>query len=199
MGMFTYPARQARLASPAGQATDLAVTALVLSVAAMAWFGWGSAEPPASWSPALVAGSAASVATVLAAGAATWRHRGAEPSMHDRAVRRAYGRIVAAEAAACVLGAAALTAGGEPAYLPAWILLVVGAHFLPLGRLFRITELYPAGLALGVIAVAAAVTGTVTTVHPSAVAGAGGGLTCLIAALSCVRRSRPAALAEGRP
>jgi len=197
--MITYRAERTRLASPDAHAIDFAITGLVLSVAAMAWFGWGQAQPPAGWSPALITGSFASLATALAAGAATWRHRNAEPSMHDPAVRRVYWRIVAVEAAACVLGIATLTAAGKTAYLPAWILLVVGAHFLPLGRLFRIAELYPAGLAVSVVAAAAAITGTVTAVRPSAVAGAGGGLACLIAALSCVRRSRAATRAESRP
>ncbi len=185
--MITFPAQPARTSS---RAVDLANTALVLTVAALAWFGWGQAEPPAGWSPALVAGSVASVVAALLAGSAMRRLRGAEPSMSDPAVHRMYWRIVGAEAAACLLGAVALTAAGQPRYVPAWILLVVGAHLLPLARLFRIAELYPAGFALAAIAVAAAVTGTVTAIHPSAVAGAGGGLACLIAALSCVRRAR---------
>lgn len=189
-----HQAQRARPAAAAGRALDLAITALVLSVAAMAWFGWGQAAPPAGWSPALYAGFFVSMAAILPAILAMRRLRGVVPSMHDPAVHRAYGRIVAAEAAGCLLGAAALPAAGKAAYIPAWILLVVGAHFLPLGRLFRIAELYPAGFALAAIAVAAAVTGTVTTVAPSAVAGAGGGVVCLVSALSCLRRSRT----EGR-
>lgn len=180
---ITYPAHPTR-------AVDLASTALVLTVAALAWFGWGQAQPPAAWSPVLITGSLASGAALVLAGVAMRRLRGAEPSMSDPVVHRAYWRIVGAEAAACLLGAVALTEAGQPAYVPAWILLVVGAHFLPLARLFRIAELYPAGFALAAVAVAAAITGTVTAIHPSAVTGAGGGLACLIAALSCVRRSR---------
>ena len=184
--MITFPAQPARTSS---RAVDLANTALVLTVAALAWFGWGQAEPPAGWSPALIAGSFASVVAALLAGSAMRRLRGAEPSMSDPVVHRRYWRIVGAEAAACLLGAVVLTEAGQPPFVPAWILLVVGAHFLPLARLFRIAELYPAGLALAAIAVAAAITGTVTAIRPSAVAGAGGGLACLIAALSCVRRA----------
>jgi hypothetical protein len=189
--MITSQARAARTSS---RAVDLAITALVLSVAAMAWFGWGQAQPPAGWSPALIAGSFASIAAAVLAGSAMRRLRGAQHSMSEPAVHRAYWRIVGAEGAACLLGAVALTAAGRAPYVPAWILLVVGAHFLPLGRLFRIAELYPAGYVLAAVAVAAAITGTVTAVHPSAVAGAGGGLTCLIAALSCVRSSRGSAV-----
>jgi hypothetical protein len=185
--MFTSHARPV-------QAIDLAITAMVLGVAAIAWFGWGQAQPPAAWSPALTIGSVAAILATVAAGLAKRRLCGAVPSMRDPAVYRAYWRIVGTEVAACLLGMAALAAAGLTSYVAAWILLVVGAHFLPLGRLFGIAELYPAGWGLAAVAAAAAITGTVTAVRPSAVAGAGGGLACLIAALSCVRRSRT----EGR-
>ena len=140
--MVAYPRwRMRRLDSPGTRKVDLAITALVLSVAAIAWFGWGQAEPPSGWSPVFAA--------------------------------------------------------GEIRLLPAWILLVVGVHFLPLGRVFRIAELYSAGVAVSVIAIAAAITGAATSVAPSTVAGAGGGLVCLITALLCLRRSRAATADEG--
>lgn len=177
---------------------DLAITALVLSVAAMAWFGWGQAKPPSGWSSALTVGSIVSIAVVLLSGALSWRRRHEEAAMHDPAVRCVYWRIVGAEVAACLLGVVVLGLAGETGFLPAWILLVVGVHFLPLGRVFRITELYPAGVAAGVIAVAAAITGAATSVAPSTVAGAGGGLVCLLAALCCLRRSATRPRDEGR-
>ena len=117
--------------------------------------------------------------------------------MHDPAVRRAYWRIVGTEVATCLLGVVVLGVAGQTGFLAAWILLVVGVHFLPLGRVFRITELYAAGIVVSVIAVAAAITGAATSVAPSTVAGAGGGLVCLIAALFCLRRSRTATPVEG--
>lgn len=187
--MFASPVR-ARPACQKARGIDLAITALVLSVAAMAWFGWGQAQPPPGWSPLLVAGSSASIAAVALTGVTTWRHRREEQLMNDPAVRRGYRLIVGLEVAACALGVAALAVTRQAQYVPAWILLVVGVHFLPLGRLFRIAELYPAGLAASAAAIAAAVTGALTSVAPSAVAGAGGGLACLAAALSCVRRVR---------
>jgi len=97
-----------------------------------------------------------------------------------------------------VAGAAALEAGGRPAYLPAWILLVVGVHFIPLGRLFRIGALAWAGLVLIPVAAAAAVTGAVTGVPPSTVAGVGGGLVCLGCAVACLRGLR-ASFRPGSP
>jgi hypothetical protein len=183
--MFAFPAQRVR---PKARGIDLAITALVLSVAAMAWFGWGQAQPPAGWSAPLIAGSCVSIAAVVLAGVTAWRYRRDEQLMNDPAVGRRYGLVVGVEVAACALGVAALAIAGKPAYVPAWILLVVGVHFLPLGRLFGIAELYPAGLAASAAAIAAAVTGAVTAVAPSAVAGAGGGLACLVTALSCVRR-----------
>lgn len=186
--MFAFPAQRVRPVRQKARGIDLAITALVLSVAAMAWFGWGQAQPPAGWSAPLIAGSCVSIAAVLLAGVTAWRYRRDEQLMNDPAVRRGYWLIVSVEVAACALGVAVLAATGQAAYFPAWILLVVGVHFLPLGRLFRIAELYPAGLAASAAAGAAAVTGAVTAVAPSAVAGAGGGLACLVAALSCARR-----------
>jgi len=186
------------LNSTGTRAVDLAITALVLSVAAMAWFGWGQAQPPSGWSPALTAGSIISIAVALLSGAVSWRRRRhEEASMHDPAVRRAYWRIVGTEVATCLLGVVVLGVAGQTGFLAAWILLVVGVHFLPLGRVFRITELYAAGIVVSVIAVAAAITGAATSVAPSTVAGAGGGLVCLIAALFCLRRSRTATPVEG--
>ncbi len=107
--------------------------------------------------------------------------------MADRRVRRGYGITVGVETAAIVAGAAALESGGRPSYLPAWILLVVGVHCIPLGRLFKIGALIWAGLALIPVAAAAAVTGAVSGVQPSTVAGAGGGLVCLGCAAACLR------------
>ena len=190
--------QMSRSDSPGARGVDLAITALVLSVAAMAWFGWGQAQPPSGWSLVLTVGSIASIVVAVLSGVASCRRRGhEEASMHDPAVRRVYWRIVGTEVAACLLGVAVLGLAGKTGFLPAWILLVVGVHFLPLGRVFRIGELYPTGVAASVIAVAAAITGAATSVAPSTVAGAGGGLVCLIAALLCLRRSGTAAPAEG--
>jgi len=196
--MVAYPRwRMRRLDSLGARRVDLAITAVVLSVAAMAWFGWGQAEPPSGWSPVLAAGSVVSIAVALLSGVTSWRRRGDAGSMENPAVRRAYQWIVGTEIAACLLGVAVLGAAGESRFLPAWILLVVGLHFLPLARVFRIAELYPAGVAVSLIALAAAIAGAATAVAPSTVAGAGGGLTCLIAAVFCLRRSRTAIQGEG--
>ena len=113
--------------------------------------------------------------------------------MNEARVRRGYWRVVATELALCAVGTVGLGGSGQSAYIAAWILLVVGAHFVPLGRLFAIGSLVLAGRVLVVVAVAAAVTGLVSTVAPSFVAGAGGGAVCLACSVFCVGQAlRPA-------
>lgn len=174
-----------------GRAPDLAATAVVLGIAAIMWFGWGQASPPAGWPLPLAVGSVAGVAATVTAVIASRRYRDGALSMADPAVRARYRRVVAAEVAACVLGVACLAVAGRPAYQPAWILLVVGVHFLPLARIFRIPSLFWAGLAASAAAIAAAVAGATSGIRPSTVAGAGGGLVCLCCAAWCLRQIVP--------
>jgi hypothetical protein len=78
---------------------------------------------------------------------------------------------------------------------PPWILLVVGVHFVPLGRLFGSADLLWAGLVLAAVAIAGAVTGAVSAVAPAAVTGAFGGLVLVAAAAASLGR----ALRRGQP
>jgi hypothetical protein len=165
---------------------DQAVTALILAIAAMAWFGWGQAEPPAAWSLPLTIGTFAAIAVAVGAGVIVARVRRCDTAMADPAARRGYGITVGTEAAACALGAAALGLTGQSPFIASWILLVVGVHFLPLGRLFGSAQLLWAGPALAVVAVAATVTGMASDVAPSAVTGAFGGLVCIACATACL-------------
>ena len=180
-----------------GAALDRGATALILGVAAMMWFGWSQASPPAGWSLPLgilaVAGMVTGVLTAAAAAIMSRRYRDGVRSMTDPAVHRRYLLVVSAEVLACLAGAAGLGVVGRPAYTAAWILLVVGIHSLPLARLFRIVALTWAGVAATAVAIAAAATGAVTAdVAPSTVAGIGGGLVCLCCGLSCMRQmTRP--------
>jgi hypothetical protein len=169
------------------------VTALILGVAAMMWFGWGQAQPPDGWALPLTIGTFVAIAVAGGGGSIAARFRGGPTAMADRRVRRGYGITVGVEVAACGLGAAGLELAGRSAYIAPWILLVVGVHFVPLGRLFGSSHLVLAGLALAAIAIAGAVTGVVSDVAPSAVTGAFGGLVCVACAAVCLRR------AAGRP
>jgi hypothetical protein len=157
------------------------------------WFGWAQQGPPAGWSVPLTVGAVLGLLVAMIAAVLTWRHRNGGSAMGDLRGRRTHLRVVGAEVAAIAVGAAALGISGRSAYLAAWILFVVGAHFVPLGRLFRITGLVVAGVVLVVVSAAAAVVGVVGTALPSAVAGAGGGLVMVISgALSLQQSWRPA-------
>lgn len=187
-------------AGPAGGSRrDLAVTALILGIAAFAWFGWGQAAAPAGWSVPLLIGSVAGLAVAAAGAGLARRLRSGASAMDSAQLRRRYWQVVAVEMISIAVGWGALVATGHPAYIPAWVLLVVGVHFLPLARLFRTPGLSLAGMLLVMIAVAAAVTGAAGGAAPSTVAGAGGGLVCLgYGAACCYQALRPAAGRQAR-
>ena len=180
--------------TPGGTPSDLSVTALILAVAGALWFGWGQAEPPASWGLPLVIGMLAAIVVAIGAAVAVRRFRHGATAMADQRVRRGYGITVGAEVAAIAVGVLCLGLAGRPAYTAPWILLVVGVHFVPLGRLFASVDLVWAAFALSAVAIAGAVTGVVSGVAPSAVTGAFGGLVCIACAAVCLRR----ALRRGR-
>ncbi len=201
-GMTTDPATARPATAPSVTAAyprDLATTALILGVAGFAWFGWAQAGPPAGWSVPLGIGSAAGLAVALAGGVLSWRLRSGAAAMHDPRRRSGYWRVVAFEVIAIVVGVIVLDVTGQAAYLPAWILLIVGVHFIPLARLFGTPGLRLAGLALIGVAAGAAVAGAASDILPSAVAGAGGGLVCVACAASCLRLAyrRPSRWAAG--
>jgi hypothetical protein len=184
-----------------GAPRDLSVAALILAIAAMAWFGWGRAQPPAGWGLPLTLGMFASMAVIPFAARLIIRFRGGATARWDRRVRRGYWITVGVEVAAIVLGANGLALAGRAAYTAPWTLLVVGVHFLPLARLFASTVLVWAGLALSAVAIAGAVTGAVSSVAPSAVTGGFGGLVLIAAALTSMRGAvlsgPPAQVREG--
>lgn len=155
---------------------DRAANALVLGIAATMWFGWAQEGPPASWLPVLTVGSAVSLVVAVAAGILTHRHRAGRSAMDDPGGRTAYLRVVGLEVACIALGAVALAIAGQAAYLSPWILLVVGVHFVPLGRVFHLDGLRVCGMSVSVVAVVAAVVGWAGDLLPSALAGAAGGL-----------------------
>jgi hypothetical protein len=172
-------------------ARDLATTALILGVAGLAWFGWGQGGLAEGWAVPLQAGSVAALAVAVAAGFRLRRLHCGSSAMADARLRRGYWKVVATEVIAIVAGNAALGAAGRAAYIPAWTLLVVGVHFVPLSRLFRIPGLSAAGLALAAAAIAAAVAGAAAGVQPSLIAGAAGGVICVACAASCLRQAAP--------
>lgn len=182
----------ARMVAPErtrGTPRDLSATALILAIAAVLWFGWGQAEAPAGWGLPLGIGTLAAIAIAAVAGITVRGFRRGATAMADQRAGRRYGITVGIEVAAIAIGAAGLTQAGRPAYTAPWILLVVGVHFVPLGRLFGSADLVWSGLVLSAVAIAAAVTGAVSAVAPSAVTGAFGGLVLVAAAAASLRRA----------
>jgi hypothetical protein len=128
----------------------------------------------------LTVGSLVGLLVAAVAGIRMWQHRAGASAMHDPAGRRGYVRAVGVEVGLIVLGVLVLDLTGRPGYLAPWILFVVGAHFLPLGRLFRVAGLRVAGVLLALVAVAAVLIGILGGPAPSAVAGAGGALVMIV-------------------
>jgi len=170
------------------QARDGAVTGAICGLAGAAWFGWADQSPPAGWSIPLSGAAVASLVLMVACGLLVVRHRHGPTAMADPGVRRRYLLIVAVEVVACVVGAVVLGRAGQQVYLPAWILFVVGAHFLPLARLFGNRDLLLSGPVLMLVAAVAGGLGAAHVALPSTVAGAGGGVVLSICAGLNLRR-----------
>lgn len=170
-------------------ARDRAVSGVIFGIAASAWFGWAQASPPTGWPVPLAVGSIASLVIVVGGVLLALRHRHGPSAMADPRVRRGYNVTVAVEVVACVAGAIVLGRIGHPAYISAWILFVVGVHFLPLGRLFARRDLLLSGTVLAVVSVAAVAAGTTGVAAPTTVAGVGAGVILAACAVLDVRRA----------
>lgn len=184
---------------PAATRRDLAATGLVLGVAATAWFGWAHAAPPSGWSGPLTLGGLVAVLVAIGSGVLVWTHRESDSAMQDPANRRAYGRAVIVEVVAILAGVVVLGATDRSSYLAAWILFVVGVHFVPLARVFAVGALAVAGGALVVVSALATIVAMTTDMAPSALAGGLGGLVMLVCAGRVVwRLARPGRVAVSR-
>lgn len=88
------------------------------------------------------------------AGTAAYRSSRPEPPRPDRDALRVYWLCLASEVLAIPIGAAGLRSVGHGELVPAWVVLVVGVHFLPFARVFA-TPLFgwlgTALLALGLV------------------------------------------------
>jgi hypothetical protein len=157
-------------------ARDRAVNGLVLGVAGAMWLGWAQQGPPAGWSVPLAVASGLGVVVAVFGGVLAWRRRHGDSAMAEPRGRRTYYRVVGIESLAIAVGSMLLAITGHSDYIAVWILFVVGVHFVPLGRLFRIRSLVVVGVALIPVSVVAAVIGLVWTVLPSAIAGGIGGV-----------------------
>ena len=161
---------------PSGR--DRGVTVAVDGFFALAWFGWGQADPPATLVVPLAIGSGlAAVLTV--AGVLASRRAGSLPAWSDPVVRRRYRIVVAWEFGLLGIGAAVLGLTGQAAWIPVWVCFGVGVHFFPLARALSNLSLRPLGVVLIDVALAALIVGLTTSIAPSAITGIGAGASLL--------------------
>jgi hypothetical protein len=155
------------------------IAAVIEGIFAAMWFGWAQSEPPGWLVPILIVGSVLGALVAVGGLVLAVRSPSGSSPMADPAVRRRYNIVVGIEAAAIFAGAALL---GQlaPDFIAAWIALIVGLHFVPLGRFFGERLLEVSGWAVTAVAVLAAVTAATTDSSSSTVAGVGTGLILLV-------------------
>ena len=167
---------------------DLLSSAVVLCIAATAWFLWGRTDGIAP-TALLVAAGLSLVTLVLV----IMRLRGAQgPSTMavDPQARRMYWIGTAGEIVAIPMAAVVLTRSGMPEIVPAAVLAIVALHFIPLAIAFKLADLWwviAACLAVSVAAVGVYLAGYDVA---RALAGGLGGLVLLAAAGAFIVRAR---------
>lgn len=168
-------------------AKDHASMAVVLTGAAIAWFGWGhQGLRIAGW---LEAGMLASAIALVLAILLVRRIRAAPTLATDPRSRRVYWTAVIAEILCIVAGALVLGALGLGAYLSTWTLFVVGVHFLPFVKAFDAPFLRLTAAACVLVAALALWAGLSGAAPAPTIAGAGGGVVLLVSALAILART----------
>jgi len=160
------------------------IVALIEGFFAFMWFGWGQARAPSWLTVPLLVGSALGAVVAVVGGVVAARATGQRTSMADPEIRQRYNVIVGVEFGLIVVGVLVLGKSGAPTWIPVWVCAVVGAHFLPLARVFPGLLLVPLAAALLVVALGALLVGLLTATSPSTVAGPGAGLSLLAAAVA---------------
>lgn len=181
---------------PRAPGRTLATAAAFEAAAAFAWFGWGQAAPGAVIS--IILGVGSGVALLISVAAATVVHRlrtDPSPLKGSTAVRR-FALTVGIEFGVAGIGAAALGAVGVGELDAAWVCLVIGIHFVPLGQMVPGLGLVTEAAALSIVGlVAFAATGTAIRRAPSP--DWAPAHTCWVTVRLC--SSRPGAATRARP
>ena len=157
----------------------LANAAAIEGFFAAMWFGWGQEGPPAGVSIILVVGSILAVIVAIGGVVTAYRARGEPSPLAGAGAGRKYGIIVGTEFGLIGLGAATLGATGHADFIAAWICVVVGVHFAPLGRVFPGIGMAIIAAVVTAVGIAAFAVGATTTLLPSTITGLGAG-TCLL-------------------
>ncbi len=175
--------------APRGSAAkDYAICAVIFAGAAIAWFGWGQAGQRLG--VLLGLGSVLAVLVTVAAAIGIRRTPGVPTMNVDPQARRSYLFWVATEVVLIVAGAILLNRSGHPDLVSAWTLAVVGAHFVPLARAFRLPILRTTAAWCVLAALAAVAAGVSGFLPTPTVAGLAGGLVLVSAALASMRATR---------
>jgi hypothetical protein len=161
---------------------DAAASAVIFGFFGSAWFGWAQEHPPNAWRKWLIAGSLASLLTMVAGGLLTWRHW-RDGTAFDADTSRAFGIVVGVEFAAAGIGAASLAVRGRKELIPIWIALVVGLHLFPVALLLRYPLIHVVAALVTVVALSAMPLARSRSLPVSAVNGLGAGVVLLAAAL----------------
>lgn len=169
------PSKAAPLATV--RAKDHLSMAVVLSVASLAWFGWGHQGAQIVWwlrAGMVASGIALVIATILV------RRIPVRPTLAtDPGARKVYWIAVVAEVVLILAGMFVLPRTGNSAYVSTWVLFVVGIHFLPFVRPFNAPTLRYTALACIVVAAVTLWAGLAGWAPAPTVAGAGGGIVLL--------------------
>ncbi|MFD4205299.1 hypothetical protein ACFWRG_04865 [Micromonospora tulbaghiae] len=166
-------------------AANAAATAAIFGVFGMAWFGWAQEAPPKAWRPWLGIGSVLSLTAAVVGGIVTVRTWDEGSSVDDR-TGPIFGVIVLIEVLLCAAGAIWLQRTGRAPLVPAWVALIVGLHFFPLAPLLRYPALAIWAALVTLVAVVSVAVARRYDFTPSAVVGAGTGVTLLAGAATAL-------------
>jgi hypothetical protein len=153
---------------------------------ALMWFSWGQEQPAAWESTASTIGAILAIVVAVGGIVLAGRARREPAPAAAASIGKRYGITVGTELASAAGGAAILAVAGHGELIAAWVCFVVGAHFLPLDRVFPGLGL--AGLATAVVGVAvtAFIVSAATSTPSSAVTGLGAGACLLLHAAALV-------------
>lgn len=165
---------------------DLCATAGVLGIAAAAWFAWSLAGGELS-TVVMVIAAALGLGTGIVGFVLRRRADGTSVHSGNPASYRTYNRSVLFEVAAILAGNLVLGRLGLGDYIPAWTMAMMGLHFVPLARLYRIGALRVLGFVVVALSGIGALAGLTGLAMPATVCCSLGGLAMLITALWAIR------------
>lgn len=150
------------------------MAAAILGFFASSWFGWSMEDPSVSKRRWLVAAAVISLLVAAGGGFLAWRNWN-EGTVFDEGTSRLFGIVVGLEVLLSGLGAWFLSSRKKSELIPAWIALVVGVHFFPLGALLRYPMLYVLAAAMTIAAIGGVLYARSRSLPISAVTGVGAG------------------------